>query len=92
MNRRGGIWGVAFLGILLGSPAASGTPSGDEIGYRKHIRPILQKYCSDCHGTDVSTAKLDLSIYGEERAVFGAWSKWEGIVRRVREGGETLDV
>lgn len=80
------MWAVMILGGLLGSPSVPAAPAGDGSTFKSRVRPLLEKYCFDCHGEDVSKAKLDLSSFKDEPAVFEAWSTWERVARRVRDG------
>ena len=38
---------AAFLVLAITIPTA-----GDEVTYRKHIRPLFQQQCASCHGAD----------------------------------------
>ncbi|MFT5525347.1 MAG: hypothetical protein ACI9HK_003315 [Pirellulaceae bacterium] len=51
---------VLFVSAVSMQLAAK-TPSADLAGFAKDVRPLLSKYCSDCHGPDEPAGKLSLS-------------------------------
>ena len=56
----------AFCLLLAGCNRQSGLP--DEIGFNKHVRPILSDNCFKCHGPDGNTREGDLRLDLEEDA------------------------
>lgn len=43
---------------LFSRMAAAADEAGDAATFQKLVRPVLQKYCIDCHGADVQEARL----------------------------------
>lgn len=81
--------GVAWFGGGVSSPGAS--PSGTtassaaaEAEYQQSIRPFLQKYCYDCHGTEKQKADLSLERFNQEASLHPERQIWEEVLRRLR--------
>ncbi len=73
--------GRVFL-ALAGLLASSGAARADE-DFERDVRPLLKKYCLECHGAKVQKARLDL-----ERGLDPArhLQVWQESVRRVSAG------
>ncbi|MFO1019874.1 MAG: DUF1592 domain-containing protein [Planctomycetales bacterium] len=55
---------VLILGVPRSSSAADAVPFEKlEAGYTKEIRPLLQKYCLNCHSTELQEGQLDLERF-----------------------------
>lgn len=61
---------LAVLGLALAAPTIARTPAPGQtqkstipktVSYQKHIRPLLAKYCTGCHGAKKPAAELNLS-------------------------------
>jgi hypothetical protein len=64
-------WGLSFT---AGAAAASPPTFATE------IRPLLEKYCWDCHGDGMDKGGLSLDAYETEADLVKARKKWEGIL------------
>lgn len=51
--------------------------------FSNSVRPLLKKYCLDCHGADEPEAKLDLSHYQSAAEVAGGFKVWEIVLTRL---------
>jgi hypothetical protein len=73
---------VGVFGILNSHPTTSAEPPADE--YAKIIRPMLTKYCHECHAGKQPEADLDLSRFVTQADVRKATKVWVKV-------GEILD-
>lgn len=75
---------LALAAFSLGLPAA---PSSDDLtaSLDSEIRPLLQVYCSRCHGTETRTAGIAFSEYRTHQAVIRARPVWTRALRVLRE-------
>lgn len=55
--------------------------------YLAEVRPLLERYCGDCHGGGQNEAGLDLDVYRTYLGVLEDRDRWLKLMRRV-EGGE----
>lgn len=55
----------SFL-FLLGTSHASAGLEADLDGFRKNVRPLLDKYCMDCHDADTKKGRFDLENLGAD--------------------------
>ena len=74
----------ALLFILLA--VAPAFAKQKEISYDKEIRPLLQKFCYDCHNEKKSKGDLSLEHYKSIDAIRADRKKWELVLRNVRSG------
>src|SRR5918996_2150654 len=76
------IFGLAFVGFAsLASPAAAEEPLTavpDQVTFAKHIAPILQRSCQNCHRPD-GVAPMSLTTYEEARPWARAIKQRTGI-------------
>lgn len=94
LGRRTLVWaGILLLGGMS-LRAAEATPEED---FEKVIKPILQKYCFECHGMEKKKGDLDLEAYREYSQVTAAPEVWVDVMERVQafemppEGKKELD-
>lgn len=75
---------LALAAFSLGLPAA---PSNDELtaSLNSEIQPLLQVYCSRCHGAETRTAGIAFSEYQTHQAVIRARPVWTRALRVLRE-------
>jgi hypothetical protein len=81
------ISGAAFaLSALLLSvargdaPTAASTPESPSFS---SVRPLLAKYCFECHGPKKQESGLNLSVFQDDAAVVGAKKKWKDVWQKV---------
>jgi len=83
--------GVGLL--LLAAPAdqtsasdaeqATANASSDELrdaAYQKQVRPLLKRYCFECHGADDSMGELRLDRFDDLAAVRNGRKTWERVL------------
>lgn len=56
-----------------------------EAGYRD-VRPILRKYCTDCHGNKKRRAGLNFETYKSDKDVVVDIHKWFSVIDQVETG------
>lgn len=92
--------------VLLGcalAVAAGGAGAGDEITYRKHIRPLWMDKCERCHGGDapyLGDFEEDRKRYEQDDkgprmdtyadlVFFSSWPDTGALMRRLDDGSNT---
>lgn len=70
---------VPFLALL---PAAAPAAPRD---YRKDIRPVLEKYCWDCHGDGAKKGEVVLDADKDEAAIFRNRKIWMGAMFHIEQ-------
>jgi len=78
---------VVILGLLLALPA-SGTPqekpSARDKEFETQIRPLLETYCSSCHGPKKQKAKVDLTTARGEGDLAKNQPMWLQAVKQLK--------
>ncbi|MFN0128356.1 MAG: DUF1592 domain-containing protein [Verrucomicrobiales bacterium] len=64
------------MGLVLSGGGLSAAP----LTFASDIRPLLEKYCWDCHGDGMDKGGLSLDAYTTEADLVAARKKWEGIL------------
>jgi hypothetical protein len=54
------------------------------VKFETDVRPLLQKYCYDCHGTKRQRANLNLEKYSDEQAILEGRNVWEHAATMIR--------
>jgi mono/diheme cytochrome c family protein len=71
---------AAGLCALSGFAAAQTKPPQTEAqSYQKVVRPLLEKYCWDCHGDGAKKGDLALDSYPNAEAILANRKVWEGV-------------
>jgi hypothetical protein len=83
--------GLVFLGLIAAAiPAAraADTPTLEQAGaeYTNTARPLIAKYCLECHATDVMEGELDLERFGALGEVRKATSVWLKVAEMLDNG------
>ena len=66
--------------------AAAPTEATLQHQFAAHVGPFLKSYCLNCHGKELSEAKLDLSVYTSAQSVTNAHRTWEIVLERIDAG------
>src|SRR3954454_11205328 len=78
------------LGIVERSgaaePAASTPSSSPSDAFGGEIRPLLARYCVDCHGGNKPRAGLNLTSYGDELSILKDRKLWGRLAEYVETG------
>jgi len=69
---------MSLLSLARGDVESSaGTPG--TVSFQQTVRPILAKYCFECHGTKKQESGLNLSTFQDDAAVLAAKKKWKDV-------------
>jgi hypothetical protein len=77
------ILGVGALGLMTASRLAAQSSPTPAVSYEKHVVPLLQKYCYECHGDGMDKAGLALDDYKNAADVRAGRKKWDLVLRHV---------
>lgn len=85
------IRGLLWLGVcstLLGVDAFAAPDQSSETDphFQQQIRPLLARYCVDCHGGDKPKGKLNLDKLGPSISDDAALEHWSAVSERLRLG------
>jgi mono/diheme cytochrome c family protein len=75
---------VPLAAAILLVPRRERTSGPAPVSYATHVRPLLSRYCGSCHGPEKPKAKLDLSKYGDEKAILADRKRWKRLWDVVR--------
>ncbi|CAM9688851.1 unnamed protein product [Discosporangium mesarthrocarpum] len=68
---------LSFLGITFGWLAASASAVADGDGlFEKEIRPLVERYCNDCHSGETTEADIDLGAFATHADVRRQVNVW----------------
>ena len=76
------------VGILLGAAiplCASPANRELDLAFRNEVRPLLDTYCSRCHGPELRTAGIAFSDFADHASVVKSRSVWVRALRVLRE-------
>ncbi|MEZ6039158.1 MAG: DUF1592 domain-containing protein [Planctomycetaceae bacterium] len=77
---------LVWIGIVLcpgGQAVVSASPViADD--YQAQIRPLLQKYCFECHGNDAAEGNLSLEEFSSDSEAASQPEAWWNVLRNVR--------
>ena len=71
---------LAYLLALGGSLSA---PAEDPIPFETGIRPLIAKYCVECHDEELSRADLNLNRFTTQEQVIDSLALWQRSVKRI---------
>ena len=78
---------MTCLGWLVVTLAPGKSPdSGLADGYAGQVRPLLKKYCLECHSTKVKKASLDLQRFTSLQHVRKDLKTWHMVVEQLEAG------
>jgi hypothetical protein len=66
---------TALKGVLGLSPAAAQV-SGERDAFQRQVRPLLERYCVDCHSKEAPKAGIVLDRYDDQTAAFNDGKTW----------------
>ena len=75
-----------IVGLLTAAPLTAGgiELKPDELGFRSSIRPLMAKYCVDCHGEQDPEGNLSLHAIDPDLFETGNLETWRMIYEQVR--------
>src|SRR5476651_2025745 len=79
-----GAWAVGVLLLAFAAqPAAASEPKVVE-SYRKDIKPILAKYCFDCHADGVKKGNVSFDAFKSDDELKGKRELWQAVLKNTR--------
>src|SRR5262245_18818521 len=84
-----GLWAIfgAFIGLTVWRMPAgvdgaqdSPAPSDAKAEFEAHVKPLLAKYCLECHATDVKKGSLDLERFATLDDVRKNVKPWQAMI------------
>jgi hypothetical protein len=66
---------IALKGVLGLSPAAAQV-SGERDAFQRQVRPLLERYCVDCHSKEAPKAGIVLDRYDDQVAALNDGKTW----------------
>lgn len=76
---------TAFLTIAAAGAAVAEAPLYGGKTYVKDIRPLMEKYCWDCHGDEAKKGDVNFDAFGDEASIRGAKKLWTGTMFHVEQ-------
>lgn len=78
-----------FLALLLTLPTAAlafvVTPPIPQDPFQRNLRPLLVRYCFDCHDAETAKGGVNLEPFATQRSVQLDPKRWETITRLIRD-------
>jgi hypothetical protein len=68
---------------FLGRPAAASDPPAVE-SYRKEVRPILAKYCFDCHADGAKRGNVSFDTFKSDDELVSKRELWHAVLKNTR--------
>jgi len=74
--------------LLLGAAEVPGATNNgsSEIRFRDQVRPLLTKYCYDCHGEGMDKGKVSFDEFKSHQEMLGKRDLWLAVLKNVRAG------
>jgi cytochrome c553 len=70
---------IMLLATVAGAGAADPTALAEAVGasYEREIRPLLERYCYDCHGQDTRKGEVDFAQLASRTVALGQRALWK---------------
>ncbi|MBL9188882.1 MAG: DUF1592 domain-containing protein [Opitutaceae bacterium] len=72
-------------GVIVPMPLMAAS-AGAAAKFHGEIRPLLEKYCFDCHGGGINKGKVTLDEFASDAAMLGQHDLWLAALKNVRAG------
>ena len=70
------VFAISAGTMAVGLTTATAEGPKVEDAYNRRVRPLLENYCIDCHGKDVSEAGIDLERFGNQEQAIKDGKTW----------------
>src|SRR5262245_57239669 len=84
LGRIRAVLGLAIVSAGLTTPCFGATTTSGE--FRREIRPILEKYCFDCHADGANKGNVALDEFKSEQETLGNRDLWWRALKNLRAG------
>jgi len=74
------------IGLAFGCGAASGAELPAATHFRQNVRPILEKYCSDCHLDGMNKGGVAFDEFKSDQALLAKHDLWLAVMKNLRAG------
>src|SRR5437762_13736569 len=74
--------GVLVLAFLAQPAVASDPPAVES--FRKDVRPILEKYCFDCHADGAKKGNVSFDTFKSDEELVGKRELWHAVLKNTR--------
>lgn len=71
--------------VVVAGPVSATNPSAVD-RYRAEVRPILVKYCFDCHADDEKKGNVAFDAFKSDEELVGKRELWINVLKNVRAG------
>ena len=76
---------LILMSLLLAAAGCKNKPApAKTISFTNEIKPVLAKYCYDCHGTEKQKGDLSLEDFKDEQSVLKDRKTWEKVLKNLR--------
>lgn len=75
-----------WVGATGWAMAADGNPAEAAARFHRDVKPILEKYCFDCHGNGIAKGGVTLDEFASDAELVGKRDLWLALLRNVRGG------
>jgi hypothetical protein len=79
---------VGCIFFVAADVSRSAESSLDQLAkeFPQQVRPLVQKYCADCHSAKKKKGELDLTLFHTADDIRGATRVWQKVIRQLRDG------
>ena len=78
--------GLVLLLVVVASGQGREDIKSDLDGFRQDVKPLLQKYCVDCHGPDKQKGDMRLDIIDPDVVGGASFDQWEDVREAFNSG------
>lgn len=76
---------LVFVLVLAGIAQAKEKPAPNT-AYETRVKPLMVKYCYDCHGDGMDKGGLALDAFNTPEEMFAKAQEWQLVIRNIRSG------
>ncbi|HZO84824.1 MAG TPA: c-type cytochrome domain-containing protein, partial [Verrucomicrobiae bacterium] len=77
---------LGAFALLSFAAAEVAAASGDASSFHKEIKPLLEKYCWDCHGDGMDKGKVSFDTFKSDQEMLEKKDLWLHALKNVRAG------
>jgi len=79
---------VGCIFFVAADVSRSAESSLDQLAkeFPQQVRPLIQKYCADCHSAKKKKGELDLTLFHTADDIRNATRVWQKVIRQLRDG------
>ena len=77
--------GIALLVVWITVPANGAAPAPESLRFEHDVRPLLDRYCFQCHGPDSHKGDVSLAPFTDKAAIHREPKLWGTVLRQLHE-------